>query len=184
MAKLIVLRGLPASGKSTLAEKISKTLGIHWIDVDAVRLIATGMPNPHPKAEDGSLKRDGEEMDISYRMMLAMVDENLKAGRSIIMTATFSRAMAHDQIQYLLTENPGTELNLIWCNPQGITNDELEKRFNREGYLGTTNTVERFRELERDFVPDINHPQFELRTALYPVKQCLAFALAFIRPEE
>ncbi len=181
MPQLIVLRGLPASGKSTLAALIAKALGFHWIDVDAVRLIATGMPNPHPNAEDGSLKRDGEEMGISYRMMLAMVDENLKAGRSVIMTATFSRAMAHDQIEKLLADNPGTELKMIWCDTEGITDPSLEIRFNREGYLGATNTVERFRELEAHFVKDINLPQFRLRTAwMHTINECLDHALDYI----
>ena len=182
MPQLIVLRGLPASGKSTLAALIAKALGFHWIDVDAVRLIATGMPNPHPNAEDGSLKRDGEEMSISYRMMLAMVDANLKAGRSVIMTATFSRAMAQSQIEKLLADNPETQLRVIWCNPSGITDDMLEVRLNRQGYLGATNTVARFRELEAHFVADINLPQFELHTAgPKTVGECLDHALDYIR---
>ena len=88
---LIVICGWAMSGKSTIAKEISKTLGIHLIDIDDVRFLNFGRPNPHPDASEKEMERDKKEMIGSYELLCKAIDINLHMNRSLIITATFTR---------------------------------------------------------------------------------------------
>ena len=180
MPTLTVFRGLPASGKSTIAELIAKALGIHLIDVDRARLVCVGKPHPRPEESADLRKKDGQEMGAAYATMLFMADRNLKMGRDVILTATFSRTEGKGQIEKLLADNPGTKLKIIWCNPRDITQAEVELRLNRPDYLGATTTLSRWEEL-RTAYQAIDLPMLDLNTAPpHTVDECVKLALNYI----
>lgn len=180
MPQLIILRGLPASGKSTLAKLVAQALKIHLIDVDDARFICTGPPHPRPEESPELRKKDGQEMGSAYATMLFMADRNLKMGRDVILTATFSRSLGKEQIDKLVADNPGTELKIVWCNPRDITQAEVELRLRREGYRGATTTFGRWQELQAAY-ERIDLPMLDLNTAPpHTVNECVRLAIDYI----
>lgn len=88
---LVVIRGLPLSGKTTLGLALAKHLGIHYVDVDAIRHVAVGKPDLAPYASPERRQRDREDMVLSYRIMHITAAANLAAERSLVISATYSR---------------------------------------------------------------------------------------------
>jgi len=117
MQTLIVVCGWPASGKTTIARILEEKLGIHRIDIDPMRKVSFGMPYPHPDSEPDLMKKDDQEMGGSYKMLMNAADINLGWGRSVIITATFSRKQGQDEVLALMARYPNVNLRVVWCVP-------------------------------------------------------------------
>jgi hypothetical protein len=97
---LWVLCGLPATGKSTLARKLSEVLSIELFQSDALRKeagIATG--GKTPGFGKGPYRLEWRQK--IYTELLAHGHETLKAGHSVILDATFSRRKWRDEARRL-----------------------------------------------------------------------------------
>jgi predicted kinase len=73
MASLIVLAGLPGTGKSTIACALAQRMGTIWLRIDSIER-AIREANVVP----GSLD------DAGYRAAYAIAEDNLKLGRDVI----------------------------------------------------------------------------------------------------
>ncbi|MES3027661.1 MAG: ATP-binding protein [Pseudomonadota bacterium] len=73
MAKLIVLAGLPASGKSTIARELAARTGAMWLRVDSM-----------DQAIWASNTAPADLRDWTYRAAQAVAGDNLALGRDII----------------------------------------------------------------------------------------------------
>jgi predicted kinase len=101
--QLIIMGGLPGSGKSTVAGALATRLGIAILSTDVM---------------DGALRRsgyDGASTGISaYVVAEALAREQLRHGRSVIVDAVNPRDMAR-QIWRELARQAGAELKVIEC---------------------------------------------------------------------
>jgi predicted kinase len=73
MARLIVLSGLPGTGKSSIARGLAKELDAVWLRVDSVEQAIR---------ESGAVP--GPIDDAGYRVMYAVAEDNLRLGRDVI----------------------------------------------------------------------------------------------------
>ena len=79
---LVILCGPPCTGKSTIGDELQRRFGFTHLDVDAIRQRV--LPNSGQKIED---------RDIAYREMHRLAESALRSGRSVIVNATYNRAV-------------------------------------------------------------------------------------------
>lgn len=86
---LWVFCGLPATGKSSLAQEVQSILDITWLQSDKIRRQELS------QAPDITVYGQGiyrpESRDLIYQRLLEEAGKCLKSGRSVIVDATFSR---------------------------------------------------------------------------------------------
>jgi predicted kinase len=73
MATLIIFRGLPASGKSSIARELARQTGAFWLRIDSIEQAIR---------ESGIVT--GSVDDAGYRAAYAVADDNLRLGRDVI----------------------------------------------------------------------------------------------------
>jgi predicted kinase len=106
---ILFLIGLPASGKSTIGKRIASEYNFCYLDKDIVCNHFTGML----LELKGASRHDREGsfynnvlMDLEYKTLLNIADDNLKLGKSVIVDAPF--------INYLSNSNYIEELRGIY----------------------------------------------------------------------
>jgi uncharacterized protein len=121
--------GLPATGKSALAEKLSETLSITIVQSDRIRYEGLDHLAQHEKVVpfDQGQYRTAIRQRV-YARMFALAQEELKKGRSVILDATFSRIKWREEAGQLAAD---LDTNLIFvecvCNQEALR-ERLEKR--------------------------------------------------------
>lgn len=131
--KLIIVCGLPLTGKSTIAEALSQRMDVWHIDIDInIRYPIFG---PAPKNAHGDPKA-GEEMReqmfFSYETLCHAICFFLSHKKSVIATATFSKnkywKLLFASFRKYLTEEQfaNVDLKVILCEVLGM--DEQEER--------------------------------------------------------
>jgi aminoglycoside phosphotransferase family enzyme len=108
---LWVFSGLPASGKSALAERLGYTLHIPVFSSDAVRKQtdpATGI-EPYGKGQYSAERRRH-----IYTRLLTLAQEKLKKGRPVILDATYSTRALRAEVVQLAADLDATLL-LVEC---------------------------------------------------------------------
>lgn len=124
---LTVLCGWPMSGKTTVARGLAEKLNRHWIDADDIWVLCFGKPNPNPVTDEEKVK-DGQEVCRTYQLLIAAAEKNLEMGRSIIISAPFSRQVGWFDVTEMLKRFPEVHLKAIWCRPSADGNTEISAR--------------------------------------------------------
>lgn len=104
MPKLIVVAGLPGSGKSTLSEAIAKHLGIPVFSVDPIESAVIG----------SGFAQSFETGLAAYKVAAALAHEQLKLGISVIIDAVSPVVEARHMWQKL-TNDHNASLIIIEC---------------------------------------------------------------------
>lgn len=137
---LIIMRGLSGSGKSTVAEGLSKRLFFPVVSSDEVRKGITGVPpGEHVFEEFGKGIYSGKTTERTYREVINRGVKTLKAGRSVILDATFS-GKRHLKEALDKARGAGVQkgsVHIIECRAKDSTVKErlqrrLDERFLRE----------------------------------------------------
>jgi predicted kinase len=87
---LVLVIGLPATGKSTLARALAEQVGFDLIRSDVMRKQLAGLPIQQPVPEQRRAEvysRDGDER--TYAACLSQTEQQVLAGRRVIVDATF-----------------------------------------------------------------------------------------------
>lgn len=171
------------SGKSTIARELSKKLKIHWIDIDDnIRFPLFGLPHPHPNSSPELMARDQEEVLLSYGVLLNAIENYIHLGRSLIVTATFSRETGQEKLREICEKYPNVEMKVLWCLPNADTTEEIQKRLSSrvfgENCFSSVNSLKRYNEVKNRFEP-IKLPHHKLDTTM-PLNKCLKDALAYL----
>lgn len=180
---LVAFVGWPASGKSELARRIATILNERHIDIDDdARVPYFGKPVPNDGTDPAIKARDDAEMAGSYNILFGLVSGYMRAGRSLIVTATLSsKKWGQDRLKSVYEQYPNAKVRVIWCKPN-LTDTELEERLSARSanYTGATSSVSRLRELEKRY-EEIELPHLELDTSMPEnIGGCVDEAIAYI----
>jgi len=129
---LWVFCGLPATGKSALAEELSEVLSLRLFQSDRIR--KEGKDHLGPQEEivpfDQGIYRAAMRQRV-YARMLALAQEELKKGRPVILDATFSRTKWREEARQLATDLD-TNMIFVECFCRLATiRERLEQREQR-----------------------------------------------------
>src|ERR1700754_994514 len=88
---LVILCGPPCTGKSTIGAELQRRLEFTHLDVDELRQQL--LPDSDQRIED---------RDIAYRKMHWFAEKLLQAGKSVIVNATYNRAVHRRELAAIL----------------------------------------------------------------------------------
>jgi hypothetical protein len=78
--RLILVCGLPGTGKTTVAEELAKKTGSHILSTDIIRKELIRSP-----------EYSDEEKDMVYGMLFSMAEMMLRDGRNVLIDGTFQK---------------------------------------------------------------------------------------------
>lgn len=149
---LWVFCGLPASGKSALAEMLGEALSLPIYQSDRLRKEGPD----HTTFEEGTVPFGEGHYTLSWRQrtyarMLALAQEQLKNGHAVILDATFSHTKWREEARQLATD---LDTNLIFV--ECVSGEETLKArlMGREPSLSLSDArLEHLPEMLKDFEP-------------------------------
>lgn len=94
---LVIMSGLPGTGKSWFAESLATALRGRWIRSDEVRKELAGLA---PTSRDDSIYTDALTRQ-TYDKMLSRARAAIEQGESVVLDATYSKAEQRTQVQQL-----------------------------------------------------------------------------------
>lgn len=159
---LVVVFGLPGSGKSTVAGRLARRLGATWLSSDAIR-VEQGLQGDYSKEAIGAV----------YQEMMTRAREALTSGVTVVLDGSFSsrnfRARAAE-----MAESIGVPLALI----RMVADEQTSlQRVGRRRKL-TEAGPEAYRLLERNFDP-VEGSYLTLDSSRAPLKETLREALRY-----
>jgi predicted kinase len=101
--KVIVFSGPPCAGKSTLAQTLSKELGLPYLDMDQVR--ARLLPDSEQNLADRTL---------AYRAMHLCAERLMEVDQAVILVATYSRKTPRSELEEVCGRT-GAALYIVEC---------------------------------------------------------------------
>lgn len=111
-----VIMGLPATGKSSVAQVISERLSLPLFQSDLIRKEMTGRPKDQAEIVPyGHGAYQSTLRQRVYAKMLSLAQEELKQGHSIVLDATFSKRRWRDEVRQL-ADDLGTNLIVVECS--------------------------------------------------------------------
>jgi uncharacterized protein len=112
--RLVVVGGLPGTGKSTLAGAIGDALGATVLRSDEVRKELAGMPVDQPAPDEfGQGIYDAETTAATYRELLSWAEVALGMGESVVLDASWSDAGRRAQARDLAARNHADLVELL-----------------------------------------------------------------------
>lgn len=142
MQKVITVSGLPGSGKSTVAENLAKKLSLPVFSIDPI---------------EGAMMRSGISKEATgiaaYEIAMALADEHLKLGHSVVIDAVSPVEAARDMWREVAkTNNAQLVIIEVVCSDEQLHKQRIEKRVrNIKGMAEIT--WERVQERKREFEP-------------------------------
>jgi len=170
--RLILVGGLPGSGKSTIARLLAGRIGADCIASDVLRKeLAGAQPGERLTAEVGAGVYGAGMTELTYRELLVQAERQLRAGRSVILDASFAHA-ADRRHAKALARDVGGVLIAVECRcTVKIARQRLESRA-RPGYTGPSDAGwEVYQAMRRTFDPWTDAVQVDTTR---PLETCLA----------
>ena len=155
---LWVFCGLPATGKSALAEKLSQALSLTLFQSDRIRKEGRDSLAPH---EDDVLFGQGMYRvalrQRVYARMLALAQEQLKKGHSVVLDATFSQSKWREEARQLAADLD-TNLIVVECVcAEETLRERLEERERSQNISDAR--LRHLSDMVRSFEPLIEIPE-------------------------
>jgi uncharacterized protein len=112
---VVVLFGLMATGKTTLAQALSQSLGLPVVHSDAVRKSLAGMKaTARAPLEFGQGIYSEDYSERTYTEMLRLAQARLAQGESVILDASYKRAEERRRVRQLARRQGAVTL-LVYC---------------------------------------------------------------------
>jgi hypothetical protein len=170
--RLIVVGGLPGSGKSTVAGALAERIGADCLSSDVLRKeLAGAEPGARLPAAVGAGIYSAAMSALTYRELLVQAERQLRSGRSVVLDATFGRAAARRAAAALARAVGGMFVAAECRCPARLARERLAARA-RPGYAGPSDAGwEVYRSLRRTFEP---WPDAVPADTARPLEDCLA----------
>lgn len=139
---LIVTCGLMGSGKSALARQLSRELGLTLLSSDPLRKSLAARAQTPPSSKKAALPKPSSPDDYDrgiytadmnravYALLRESARDELKAGRSVVVDATFRRAADREEFR-ALSEELGVPFVVVRVDcPVELIRERLEQRKN------------------------------------------------------
>lgn len=132
--RLIIIGGLPGTGKSTVARTFAELIGADHINSDVVRKrLAGASPDTSFSAPVGKGIYTPEMTDLTYREMIIQIGHALSGGRSVVLDATFSDERWRRQARGMARRS-GAVVIIVECRcPVSVVRMRLNARRERQG---------------------------------------------------
>jgi aminoglycoside phosphotransferase family enzyme/predicted kinase len=126
---LVLVTGITGTGKSTVAQELARRWDFSYISSDETRKALAGMgAEEHRYEEFGEGIYSAEFSQRTYESMFQQAEEQLKAGRSVVLDGTFRRS-AERSGAISSAQALGMETWIIECQlPDHIARQRLESR--------------------------------------------------------
>ncbi len=139
---LVLVCGLPATGKSTIARNIAKKLRAAHLNTDAIRKRLIDSP-----------KYTKEEKTLVYRVMLLVAEYLLRSDRNVVIDGTFYRAKPFRGPVYDISERTGARLAVVECRaPDESIKRRMGRRARRKNQLSDAD-YKIYKKIKIDFEP-------------------------------
>ncbi|MFI7680433.1 AAA family ATPase [Actinophytocola sp. NPDC049390] len=127
--RLVLVGGLPGSGKTTIAGRLADELGAVLLSSDRVRKELAGIdPAWHAPAPYRSGIYSPEHTERTYAELLRRAGELLARGEQVVLDASWSAAAARDLARELAERTRSTFVPLRCIAPVTVTDDRLRTR--------------------------------------------------------
>lgn len=142
---VIVIAGLPTTGKTSLGRALSLATNVHFVDIDDGPANCAPPQESNPYGSDEARARERARMAVAYTVLHAAVEENLKQGFSVIISATYSR---HSNQEFLFSavERGCGNMKFVLCQYNDTTNEvkrRIQERLAR-GAIGGCRSVDHY----------------------------------------
>ena len=170
--RLILVGGLPGSGKSTIAAAMAERIGADCVASDVLRKeLAGAEPGERLTAAVGAGVYNTGMTDLTYRELLVRAERQLRGGRSVVLDATFGRGADRRQAAALALAVGGVLVAAECRCPVKVARQRLASR-KRPGYTGPSDAGwDVYRAMRRTFAP---WPGAVRVDTTKPVERCLA----------
>jgi predicted kinase len=150
---IVVVFGLMATGKTTLARSLGETLGLPVIHSDAVRKSLAGLkPTTRAPHEFGQGIYSEDFSRRTYTEMLRLAQRHLTAGQSVILDGSYKRAEERKRVRQL-ARGGGVQVLFVYCEcDPGVARERLGLRLTDPEAI-SDGRVELFEDQIRDFDP-------------------------------
>jgi predicted kinase len=156
---VIVVCGWPLSGKSEVASRVGRALGLHVADDDEIAAACVGLPDPDWRSSDERRRRNLNRTAMAYELLHQTVRVHLEIAeppRSIVVASTYSRPSSWRFLQKALAPHPRARLAVVWLRPVDDTPDRVHELLERRaaaGYRGGCTTAAEYFDVKARFVP-------------------------------
>ncbi len=179
---VVVITGLPTSGKTVLGKAISKETGLHFLDIDAGPALCAAPQEANPLATDESAARERLRMGIAYEVLHAAIEAHFKRDMSLIVCATYSRNTSQDFLKAAVDRGGGAMKIITCCYDD--TPEEVARRIQlrvSSGAMGGCRSSEHyFRDKARFEASKLPHLTVKMNGGDQGVAQAVAEAIQYI----
>ncbi len=137
---IILIAGLPASGKSTIATTLAKKFKATVLRTDLIRKQLFDNPT-----------YSNEEKLLVYKVTFLIAEYLAKAGVTVILDGTFYKRDLRQKV-YEVGRNTGTKVFMIECSaPETVIRERMERRKLRSSLSDADFEV--YKKIEKEFEP-------------------------------
>ena len=152
-ASLVLMSGLPGTGKSWAARHVARPLGAAIVRTDVVRKRLAGIPpDRHPSGAELEALYSAAADGRTYGRVLEECRAFLAEGRPVVVDATFGRRQRRDAFRALATELGVPVLLVAVTTPESVVEARLRRRRARSGEVSDAD-LEVYRLAQARFEP-------------------------------
>lgn len=156
--RLVLIGGLPGTGKSTVAADLARRRGCALLRSDEIRKVILGLPaDERHTAGFGEGIYGNEHTERTYGALLSHAGELLSRGESVVLDATWNRADRRAGAQQVAAATDADLVELICEAPAPLCRNRLNRRSGAQLVAATSDpsdaTVEIHDEMQRRFAP-------------------------------
>lgn len=180
---VIVLLGLPGSGKGVLGRILAGLTNLRFIDIDDGPAKCAPPPESDPWRSEETRVYERARMGTAYEILHTAIRAFLEQNLSVIVAAPYSGHYARERL-LAAVEKGGGNLKIIQCQYDDTPDEILRRVVRRQGYLGTCKSVSRYRELKASFL-DVHLPHLVvmMEGGEEGIRKAVAQAVAYIDRE-